>query len=469
MSDSFFKRFGKLAKPRRQDSATGQEAPAQDTSRMTNLGAGPQPPEAKAMVDLLDVLVQDVAEEQQYARYGLTGSEQLPRGMVSDIIAACEADHASADQIAQQVAQKEAEYKELRDHIAMLTQADASLSPELSQALGLIDAQDWNGADRLLAQAEEQQTRTRPPHEWNIALEIATLRAAALTLQGHALQAVEHIIRGMGYLAPYDRDAAAGKTRALADELHSKGVICGVEPLAAAIQLYRHIATLWTREQSPDNWAMLKNDMAVSCRHLGLRLAQDGGEAWLARAVTACEAALEIYTRARAPEDWAMTQNSLGNALQNQAQLSTSGAEPLLARAVTAFEGALEVFTKQAAPQHWGSIQNNLGDTLRNQAQYAQGADAAQLLARAVGAFEATLEICTRNAAPLQWAQTQENLAILFTVHAGRVQAAHSDLARAETHILAALEVFDPVQMPAQFAKANGVLDNIRTSMAALP
>jgi hypothetical protein len=104
----------------------------------------------------------------------------------------------------------------------------------------------------------------------------------------------------------------------------------------------------------------------------------------VAQAVEAYAAALEVFTRQHTPQQWAMIQNKLGTALQDQA--GRSPGKPgwaLLAQAVEAYRAALEVFTRGLAPQQWAMIQNTLGTALEEQGDRSPGEEGQVLRAQA--------------------------------------------------------------------------------------
>src|SRR5262249_20151769 len=79
--------------------------------------------------------------------------------------------------------------------------------------------------------------------------------------------------------------------------------------LHLAVASFHAALTWWTRDQTPDQWALTQNDLGIALRLLGER----GDVAALRDAVTAFNAALEIVTEASSAEDWARLQANLGN------------------------------------------------------------------------------------------------------------------------------------------------------------
>lgn len=97
---------------------------------------------------------------------------------------------------------------------------------------------------------------------------------------------------------------------------------------------------------------------------------------------------MEGYTREQLPQQWAMMQNKLGIALQEQG-IRTGGeaGAHLLAEAVTAYRQALEVRTREALPLQWAQTHSNfaqaykhLEDWANAAANYAEAYDTASYL-----------------------------------------------------------------------------------------
>jgi tetratricopeptide (TPR) repeat protein len=175
------------------------------------------------------------------------------------------------------------------------------------------------------------------------------------------------------------------------------------------IPLYR------TREQSPQGWATIQNNLGAVLDELAGR--SEGAQAaeYLQQAVAAYKGALQVYTREQLPQDWAMTQNNLGNALANLAGRSEGAqAAEYLQQAVAAYQSALQVRTREQLPQDWAETQNNLGNTLRLLAVRSEGAQAAEYLQQAVAALKSALQVYTASDFPDRWAKTMRNLALAY-------------------------------------------------------
>ncbi len=131
-----------------------------------------------------------------------------------------------------------------------------------------------------------------------------------------------------------------------------------------ALAHYQQAHTEVARDERPQLWAALMNDIGKAHYQIGIRVAGPAVQEHLSAAQHAYRAALEVYTRALLPQDWAMTRNNLGNALRDQG-IRTGGEDGrrLLAQAVAAYRAALEVRTRALLPQDWAMTRNNLAKT----------------------------------------------------------------------------------------------------------
>ncbi|VAX21052.1 Argininosuccinate lyase, partial [hydrothermal vent metagenome] len=130
-----------------------------------------------------------------------------------------------------------------------------------------------------------------------------------------------------------------------------------------AIEGYKALSEVITRESSPQDWAATQNNLGATLRELASRSEGEEMAKLLNRSVKAYKLALTVYTRESSPQEWAITQNNLGTTLA-QLALRSEGEEraKLLNRSVTAYELALTVYTRESSPQEWAGTQNNLGN-----------------------------------------------------------------------------------------------------------
>ena len=224
-----------------------------------------------------------------------------------------------------------------------------------------------------------------------------------------------------------------------------------------ALKAYQKALAEIQKEDNPQEWASLTNDIGNTYWSLGERVGGEAARQCLDNAVAAYRAALEIYTREALPHRWAATQTNLGNALQSQGERTDGAAGTrLLAEAVTAYRESLTVRTREALPLAWARTQNNLGNALQTQGKRAGGNDGLQLLAEAVAAHRAALTVRTREAMPQEWAMTQMNLGISLQYLGESMDKTTGKplLKAAEAAFRAALTVYTPKTLPQHWARA---------------
>ena len=217
--------------------------------------------------------------------------------------------------------------------------------------------------------------------------------------------------------------------------------------LEIAITGYEVVATVFTREAFPQQWAMTQNNLANA--YLFRIRGQKADN--LEDAIKYFQAALQVRTRKAFPVDWATTQNNLGNAylFRIRGQKVDN-----LEAAIKYFQAALQVRTRKAFPQQWADTQNNLGNAYGNRIR-GQKADN---LEAAIKYFKAALEVCTREAFPTDWAMTQDNLgnAYLYRIRGQKVD----NLEAAIKAYQAALQVRTREAFPIDWATTQNNLGN---------
>ena len=124
-------------------------------------------------------------------------------------------------------------------------------------------------------------------------------------------------------------------------------------------------------------------------------------------AITGYEIVATVFTRETSPEQWGNLQNNLGNAYSDRIRGDKADN---LENAIAAYEQALEVSTRTDFPVQWAMTQNNLGNAYRHRIR----GDKADNLENAIAAYQQALEVRTRTDFPVGNAQTLFNLGILY-------------------------------------------------------
>ena len=208
--------------------------------------------------------------------------------------------------------------------------------------------------------------------------------------------------------------------------------------LEIAITGYEIVATVFTREAYPQDWATTQNNLGSAYLD---RIRGERAEN-LEAAISCYEAALQVRTRQAFPHQWATTQINIGNAYSNR--IRGERAENLEA-AIRCYEAALQVRTREAYPQDWAITQINLG----NAYLYRIQGERVENLETAIRCYEAALRIRTREAYPQDWAMTENNLGVAYS---NRILGEKTENLEAATRCyLAALEVRTRQALPQDY------------------
>ncbi|MCZ8128368.1 MAG: tetratricopeptide repeat protein [Microcystis sp. LE19-114.1B] len=248
---------------------------------------------------------------------------------------------------------------------------------------------------------------------------------------------------------------------------------------------------IYTRKDSPENWAQILNNLAVACKN---RILGDRAEN-LERAIKLYEQALEVRTRKNFPVDWAGTLNNLALAYSDRIRGDRADN---LEKAIELYGQALEIYTRKNFPVDLARILNNLaiaysdrirGDRAENLEKaielYGQAlevrtrknfpvdcagtlnnlasaysnrilGDRAENLEKAIELYEQALQVYTRENFPENWAMSQQNLA---NAYCERVLGERKDnLERAIDLYNQAAQIFTRAALPVRWAKNKGDL-----------
>lgn len=202
---------------------------------------------------------------------------------------------------------------------------------------------------------------------------------------------------------------------------------------------------IYTREDSPEDWAGTLNNLAVAYKN---RILGDRAEN-LERAIKLYEQALEVRTRKNFPVDWAGTLNNL--ALAYSDRIRGDRAENL-EKAIELYGQALEIKTRKNFPIDWAGTLNNLASVYSNRIL----GDRAENLEKAIKLYEQALEVYTRENFPENWAISQQNLA---NAYRERVLGERKDnLEQAIDLHNQAAQIFTRAALPVRWAKNQGDL-----------
>ncbi len=185
-----------------------------------------------------------------------------------------------------------------------------------------------------------------------------------------------------------------------------------------AIACYREALKVYTRENYPENWAKIQNNLGEAYRKRieGVRAAN------IEEAIVCFRLALKVCTREDYPEQWAMTQNNLGIAYSDR--IEGVRAENI-EEAIACYREALKVYTREAYPEKWATTQNNLGNAYSERIEGVRAAN----IEEAIACYREALKVRTPENYPEKWAGTQNNLGTAYSdrregVRAGNIEEA---------------------------------------------
>lgn len=202
--------------------------------------------------------------------------------------------------------------------------------------------------------------------------------------------------------------------RSLAEMLHGAERL---DTLRMAVYCYDHALAVYTREETPLDWARTQNNKGVTLRNMMGLLAGSERLQTLRATISCFNTALLERRREITPMDWAATQESKGNALSDLAELvGDDERTQTLQAALACFDTALEERRREANHVNWARAQNNKGNVLRSLARIRDDTDTRQLeiLYEALACYDAALLEYRRETAPMYWAMTQSNKGVVL-------------------------------------------------------
>jgi len=264
--------------------------------------------------------------------------------------------------------------------------------------------------------------------------------------------------------------------------------------------LCRRALKLVSREQYPDSWASIQDELGKSLWQNPLGDRSEN----LELAIAAFQQALEVYTRQDWPMQWGQTMNNLGLAYQNRIHGDQS---KNLEQAIDAYQQSLQEMSPETAPIEWAQTTMNLGTAFSNRIEgnradnleqaitlYRQALDVAtekalqtettqiqvnlanayanrvygdrtENLEQAVDTYNQVLDVVTRDTMPDEWAQVQVNLA---NAYAGRISGDRAEnIEKSLFHYQQALEVISRDDMPLEWAQIMSNLASVYTDRVA--
>ncbi|MEZ6104436.1 MAG: hypothetical protein R3E01_36325 [Pirellulaceae bacterium] len=162
---------------------------------------------------------------------------------------------------------------------------------------------------------------------------------------------------------------------------------------------------IFSREQSPEEWAMIEYTRGKAY----LALALNGSPAELEKAELAFRNALEVFTPGHLDQQNDLVREHLASALLVQFQLD--GSHEALAAALDDFKELDASLSRDSSPFLWAKNKVNFGSALTAQANGEPASAAKELLERARNCYNDALMVWPKKTAPMRWAEANVNLA----------------------------------------------------------
>jgi hypothetical protein len=225
-----------------------------------------------------------------------------------------------------------------------------------------------------------------------------------------------------------------------------------------AIDEYRSVLTLWTRQRAPLDWAQAQTGLASALRASGQRHKDDK---LLEEALSTYNEALEEFTRAKAPLNWARTKNSIGSTLR---ALGEQRQDPtLLEQAIAAHREALREATRKKAPLNWAATESSLASALASLGEMRKDPAPYQ---QAIEAYDNALLERTRDRQPSSWARTEGRRGDALLA-LGTLKDSDPDIEQAIGAYRQGLQVFTQADAPSQYADFQTRLGRALGALAA--
>jgi CHAT domain-containing protein len=215
--------------------------------------------------------------------------------------------------------------------------------------------------------------------------------------------------------------------------------------LEMAIEFFQASLSVYTHKAFPCDWARSQNNLGLGYLYRIRGESVDN----LEMAIEFFQAALSVYTRNAFPFEWAGTQNNLGEVYRNRIKGEKADN---LERSIGFYQAALSVYTPEEFPENWAGTQNNLGEAYRNRIR----GEKADNLESSLKFYQAALSVYTREAFPEDWAMSQNNLALAYS---DRIRGEKADNIEKSIELYqTALSVYTRDAFPLEWARSQNNL-----------
>jgi transcriptional regulator with XRE-family HTH domain len=365
--ESFGVLFGRLVREKRGIEGLSQDDLAAKSelakARISEIETGKvAKPQAKT-IDALCVAL-NISPEELKACYPDTAS-RLPARLLENLALRFGHDNPNAkeDELEAFLKEKAVEFREMRERLAQMAQAEGRISDLLTAANAALGEGDFKAADDLLGEAERVHLKTTTIAALEKQAELRIERGNAALVSGNVSEASNHFEQAAHYFSGVDPTLEAGKRHEYSELLRYYGYrYRSHEALYAARDALQQNLHIWHQDTYPDEWCKTKNALGG----VSWRLSQfDNPENSLSHTIDArkhYEDVREICSEEFLPRHFASAGLNLANVFADRS-LAKSDAdyETNLQLGLSLQVSALRFFSKSMHPTEWGILQHNLG------------------------------------------------------------------------------------------------------------
>ena len=363
----FGRRFGRLIREKRGIEGLTQEALSFSSdvpkARISKLENGRiSNPQART-IDAICVAL-DISSEERlgcHPNFDIDLSTQLLENLA--IRFGISSPNATEEDMIAFLRRKAVEYHEMRKRLDKLAAVDERLSLLLASTKSAIDLGDFQKADCLLEQAENDQFESVTKEALVAQANLRTERGNAALLSGCLEVAVGHFETAADYFSGFDKELVATTRHEHTGLLRSYAYrYRDAESLFAARKLLLHNLKIWTADTSLQTWCMTRNALGG----VAVRLAQfdtvSSTLEHLKNAKQNYEAVRQRCSGGKNSEALAIATLDLANVHLNRSfSNSDEEFESNLSIAIELQRSTLDYFTVEHNPRAWGILHHNLG------------------------------------------------------------------------------------------------------------
>jgi transcriptional regulator with XRE-family HTH domain len=365
--ESFGVLFGSLIRDKRgieglsQDDLAGKSGLTK--ARISDIENGKIKNPHASTVDALCVAL-NISREERAACRGITGPRLPPRLLENLALRFGHSNpHALEDELEAFLKDKAAEFREMQERQAQMTEAEGRINELLAAANVALEEGDFQVADERLADAEDAQLVSTTLAALERQCRLRFERGHAALLGGEIGIAAEHWEAAANYFHFLDKWTEAEKRYEYCDQLRAHGYrYRSVQALCAAGDALKRNLSIWNKEDSLQNWCRAM----IALGGVSLRLSEfDEKEKFIthiADAISFYEAVRKVCSETILPYYYAISGGNLA-IIYSDREFAKSEKEYYdnLEYSLQIQKSALKILSQYDHPVDWGTFQHNIG------------------------------------------------------------------------------------------------------------